>query len=80
MSQQHICGATCWHSGQVSTQDASLVASRVLVNPSAKPSPSISTGFLLHMGHSWFRSCEALIQTMRFQRCPEEMGRAPCMC
>lgn len=51
-----------------------------LVKPSANPSPSTSVGLLLHMGHSLLRSCEALIQTMRFQRWPEEMGRAPCMC
>lgn len=51
-----------------------------LVNPSAKPSPSTRQGLLLHMGQSMLRSCEALIQTMRFQRWPEEMGRAPCMC
>lgn len=64
----------------VSTQEAWSGASECLVNPSAKPSPSTSVGLLLHMGHSWLRSCEALIQMMRFQRWPEEMGRAPCMC
>lgn len=54
--------------------------SECLVKPSPKPSASTSSGVLLHMGHSLFRSCEALIQMMRFQRWPEEMGRAPCMC
>lgn len=64
----------------VSTHEAFSGASECLVNPSAKPSPSTSVGLLPHMGHSLLRSCEALIQMMRFQRWPEEMGRAPCMC
>lgn len=64
----------------VNVHDAFSSASDCLLNPSAKPSPSTSEGFLLHIGHSLFRSCEALIQMMRFQRWPLEMGRAPCMC
>ena len=62
----------------VRTQDVSSGGS--LVNPSPKPSASTRVGFLLHMGQSLLRSSEALSQRMRFQRWPEEMGRAPCMC
>lgn len=51
-----------------------------LVKPSAKPSPSTSVGLWLHMGQRLLRTCDALIQMMRFQRRPEEMGRAPCLC
>ncbi len=64
----------------VNTHEAFSSALECLVNPSAKPSPSTSVGLLLHMGHSLLRSRDALIQMMRFQRCPEAMGRAPCMC
>lgn len=64
----------------VNAQEAFGREAECLVNPSAKPSPSTSVGLLLHMGQRWLRSCEALIQMMRFQRWPEEMGRAPCMC
>lgn len=70
----------CFRMYQVIVQEAFSCTAECLVNPSAKPSPSTSTGLLLHMGQSLLRSCEALIQMMRFQRWPEEMGRAPCMC
>lgn len=90
-----VCQCLCWYRhlessphkaansswiGHVSTQETFGSASDCLVNPSAKPSASNSVGLMLHMGHRLLRSCEDRIQIMRFQRWPEEMGRAPCMC
>jgi len=70
---------TCYHTEQRSTVSGTS-SSQVSVNPSPNPSASTSWGFWLHMGHSWLRMADDLIQMMRFQRSPEAMGSAPWIC
>lgn len=69
----------CYHKEQRFTVSGTS-SSRVSVNPSPNPSASTSSGFLLHMGQSWLRMVDDLIQTMRFRRSPEAMGSAPWIC
>lgn len=77
----HKLASICTEQHHVKEHDTLLlVSSGSMVKPSLNPSLSTSVGLLPHIGQSLFLSREARIHMIRFQRVPEEMGRAPCMC
>lgn len=50
------------------------------VKPSPFPGTTIKSGFLEHMGHFLFLSCEDRIHIIMFCRSPDCIGKAPCIC